>query len=259
MSGDKVDIMDQFGRVSHAYASSPDFTSGDDLDILLNLVKPNHSMILLDIATGAGHTAVKMAPHVKHVTAVDITSEMIDRTNELAASKNLTNVTTLLMDAESLSFSDGLFDVITCRFAPHHFGDVRKFLSEIHRVLKPGGTFVLEDVSSPLDEEQDKFINEINKIRDPTHVRSYHSSEWKEMMGNSGFQIRSVQNFRRRYDLETWLDRAGANDDAKAMVRHTCYDTSQNIREHFEIPETDPLSFTEDNVIILSQKDRGMK
>ena len=254
MNGDKEDIMNQFGRVSGAYASSPDFASGGDLDILLNMVQPNPSMVLLDVATGAGHTAIKMAPHVKHVTAVDITSEMIDHTRKLATSKNLTNVTALLMDAESLSFSDGLFDVVTCRFAPHHFGDVQKFLSEIYRVLKPGGIFVLEDVSSPLDKEQDMFINKINKIRDPTHVRSYNPSEWKEMIKNSGLQIQSVQDFRRRYNLETWLDRAGASDDAKALVRRMCYDTSKIILRHFEIPDMEPLSFTEDNVIILSKK-----
>ncbi len=259
MSSDKTDIMDQFGRVSHAYASSPDFASGDDLDILLSLVKPNPSMVLLDVATGAGHTAVKMAQYVKHVTAVDITSEMIDRTQELAASKNLTNVTTLLMDAEFLCFSDDLFDAVTCRFAPHHFGDVRKFLSEIHRVLKPDGIFVLEDVSSPLDKEQDKFINEINKIRDPTHVRSYNPSEWQEMIDNSGLQIQSIQNFRRRYDLETWLDRAAAIDDAKMMVKQMCYGASQIVRKHFEISRKDPVTFTEDNVIILSKKYQGKK
>ena len=256
MSADKADIIDQFGRVSHAYASSPDFASSNDLDILLKLIKPNPSMSLLDIATGAGHTAVKMAPHVKQVTAVDITPEMIDRTRELAVSKNLANVTTLLMDAESLSFSDGLFDVVTCRFAPHHFGDVQKFLSEIYRVLKSDGIFVLEDVSSPLDKEQDKFINNINKIRDQTHVRSYNPSEWRTMIGNSGLQMQSVQNFRRRYDLETWLDRAGANEDAKASVRRMCHDTSKIILKHFEIPEMWPLSFTEDNVIIVSKKNR---
>ena len=254
MSGDKEDIMNQFGRVSHAYASSPDFASGDDLDILLNLVKPKPSMVLLDVATGAGHTAVKMAQHVKHVTAIDITSEMIERTRELATSKNLANVTTLLMDAESLSFSDGFFDVVTCRFAPHHFGDVQKFLSEIYRVLKSDGIFVLEDVSSPLDKEQDKFINNINKIRDPTHVRSYNPSEWKKMIENSGLQIQSIRNFRRRYDLETWLDRAGANENAKGLVRRMCHDTSKDILKHFEIPEMEPLSFTEDNVIIVSKK-----
>ena len=254
MNGDKEDIMNQFGRVSGAYASSPDFASGGDLDILLNMVQPNPSMVLLDVATGAGHTAIKMAPHVKHVTAVDITSEMIDHTRKLATSKNLTNVTALLMDAESLSFPDGLFDVVTCRFAPHHFGDVQKFLSEIYRVLKPGGIFVLEDVSSPLDKEQDMFINKINKIRDPTHVRSYNPSEWKEMIKNSGLLIQSVQDFRRRYNLETWLDRAGASDDAKASVRRMCYNTSKIILRHFEIPDMEPLSFTEDNVIILSKK-----
>lgn len=121
-------------------------------------------------------------------------------------------------------------------------------------MLKPGGIFVLEDVSSPLDKEQDRFINKINKIRDPTHVRSYNPSEWKEMIKNSGLQIQSVQDFRRRYDLETWLDRAGASDDAKALVRRMCYDASKIILRHFEIPDMEPLSFTEDNVIILSKK-----
>lgn len=66
--------------------------------------------------------------------------------------------------------------------------------------------------------------------------------------------MQSVQDFRRRYNLETWLDRAGASDDAKALVRRMCYDTSKIILRHFEIPDMEPLSFTEDNVIILSKK-----
>lgn len=63
-----------------------------------------------------------------------------------------------------------------------------------------------------------------------------------------------IENFGRRYDLETWLDRAGASDDAKALVRRMCYSTSKIILKHFEIPEMEPLSFTEDNVIMLSKK-----
>ena len=252
---DKPDIINQFGRVSHAYASSNDFASGDDLDILMNLLKPDLSMTVLDVATGAGHTAVKIAPHVRHVVAIDITPEMIDRTQEIITSQKIKNVTPMLTDAEALSFSDGLFDAVTVRFAPHHFGDVKKFLSETSRILKAGGSFVIEDVSSPLDMEQDKFINEINKIRDPTHHRSYNPSEWKDMLEKAGFQVQLIQNYRRTYDLKTWLERAGADEIAKTMIQKMCYSASDDIKSHFEIPNDKnvALSFTEDNVIILSK------
>ncbi|MDE2588415.1 MAG: class I SAM-dependent methyltransferase, partial [Patescibacteria group bacterium] len=222
--------------------------------ILLNLVTLNSSMVLLDVATGAGHTAVKFAPYVKHVTAIDITPEMIDRAQELAASKNIKNITPVLMDAESLRFSDNSFDVVSCRFAPHHFGSVKKFLSEIYRVLKPKGVFVLEDTISPLDKEQDIFINKINKIRDPTHIRSYNQSEWTEMIESSGLQIQSIQNFRRAYNIEAWLTRAGANDNAKETVKQMCRNTSQKISQYFEILQNTLLTFTEDHIIILSKK-----
>lgn len=194
--------------------------------------------------------------HGRQVTAIDITPEMIDRTQEIIDSKKIKNVTPMLVDAEALSFSDGVFDAVTVRFAPHHFGDVKKFLSETCRILKTGGYFVIEDVSSPLDRQQDNFINEINKIRDPTHRRSYNPSEWQEMLENAGFQIQFIQNYRRTYDLKTWLERAGADERAKTTIQQMCYNASEDIKSHFEMPKGKnvALSFTEDNVIILSHK-----
>ena len=51
--------------------------------------------------------------------------------------------------AEALPFADASIDLVTCRIAPHHFDDVRKFVMESARVLRPGGLFGLVDNVSP--------------------------------------------------------------------------------------------------------------
>lgn len=69
----KADVARQFGRTSHNYAVSPGHAQGNNLAILLRLLEPQPDMHVLDVATGAGHTASAVAPHVRLVTAVDLT------------------------------------------------------------------------------------------------------------------------------------------------------------------------------------------
>ena len=61
---------------------------------------------MLDVATGAGHTALAFAPHVAKVTATDITDEMLAEARKLAESRGLANVRTLFAKAEDLPFPD---------------------------------------------------------------------------------------------------------------------------------------------------------
>ena len=70
---------------------------------------------MLDVATGAGHTALAFAPHVAKVTATDITEEMLAETRKLAESRGLANVKTLTANAEDLPFPDASFDLVVCR------------------------------------------------------------------------------------------------------------------------------------------------
>ena len=79
---------------------------------------------VLDVATGAGHTAFTFAPHVKVVHATDITPQMLAVTTEQAQTRGLSNIVVEHADAEALPYEDGRFDLVTCRIAPHHFGDV---------------------------------------------------------------------------------------------------------------------------------------
>ena len=62
----------------------------------------NSGSCVIDIATGAGHTALAFAPHVREVIASDLTPEMLDEAAKLAASKDYANMTTAAADAERL-------------------------------------------------------------------------------------------------------------------------------------------------------------
>ena len=142
-------VQKKFGEAAADYAASSVHAKGESLARLVALVEPKPSWRLLDVATGAGHTALAFAPHVAKVTASDITDEMLAETKKLAAERQLSNVKTARAKAEDLPFPDMSFDLVTCRLAAHHFEDPASFVAESFRVLMPGGTFALVDIISP--------------------------------------------------------------------------------------------------------------
>ena len=135
---------------------------------------------MLDVATGAGHTALAFAPHVAKVTATDITEEMLGETRKLAKARGLTNVKALTAKAEDLPFPDANFDLVVCRLAAHHFRKIGGFVSEAFRVLMPGGMIGIVDNVAPdaaivpggtADELRHcaSLFNAFKKLSDPSH------------------------------------------------------------------------------------------
>ena len=104
----------RFGRAAADYATSEVHAKGASLKRLVELTEPKSHWRVLDVATGAGHTALAFAPHVAKVTATDITEEMLREARKLAASRGLTNVRTLHAKAEDLPFPDASFDLVGC-------------------------------------------------------------------------------------------------------------------------------------------------
>ena len=82
---------------------------------------PQPDWHVLDVATGAGHTALAFAPLVARVVASDITGEMLAEAAKLAGARGLANVETAHAEAGNLPFPDASFDLVTCRLAAHHF------------------------------------------------------------------------------------------------------------------------------------------
>lgn len=252
----KQDVAAQFGRMSHAYATSPSHAGGADLELLLQLIEPHPQMHLLDVATGAGHTAMALAPYVATVTAIDLAPEMIRRTEELSAGRGLRNITALVMDVEALEFPDAVFDAVTCRIAAHHFLDCRRAVREMARVLKPGGRLVMEDNSVPQDPELDRFLNSVEKTRDATHIRSYNEAEWREMLTSAGLQVLDSRVHRKLHNIVDWLERAGMDAAGKQRVYAALAAAPPAARRHFEITEEAGRAafFTDDKLLLLADK-----
>jgi SAM-dependent methyltransferase len=109
-------------------------------------------MIVVDLACGSGHPALDIARIVGSggkVVATDLVPEMVEVTRRRAAELELDNLETRLMDAEALDFPDDSCDAVTCRFGLMFCPEPERALSEIRRVLKPGGRLALSVWSVP--------------------------------------------------------------------------------------------------------------
>ncbi len=81
-----------FGKRAAYYTTSTAHTDKAVLDRVVELARPNRNATALDVATGTGHTAFALAPHVSRVTAVDITPEMLEEARRLQPTNGLANV-----------------------------------------------------------------------------------------------------------------------------------------------------------------------
>ena len=112
----------------------------------------NTVISVLDVATGTGDMAVLMTrllPGVR-VTGVDISAGMLQIGREKVNRLGLTQQVTLQIgDSEALEFADARFDAITVAFGVRNFENLEKGLSEMLRVLKPGGRLVVLECTQP--------------------------------------------------------------------------------------------------------------
>lgn len=179
----------QFGAAAAAYSSSLTHSDSGALSRLVELADPKPEYVVLDVATGAGHTALALAPHVTQVIAYDMTEQMLAETRHNAVVRGLTNVFTRQGTAEALPFPDGSFDIVTVRQAPHHYADVRTAVREMARVVRRSGRIVIVDSVSPDDDLLDRQWNHIEKLRDPSHVRNYRPTEWRAFVTEAGLRV----------------------------------------------------------------------
>ncbi|HWZ58598.1 MAG TPA: methyltransferase domain-containing protein [Gemmatimonadaceae bacterium] len=249
-----------FGAAAAAYTVSAGHADAEALARVVAYAEATSSDVVLDVATGAGHTALALAPYVASVVALDITPEMLAETARNAARRGVRNVRVQIGAAEALPFRDGGFDIVTVRTAAHHFADIERAVFEVARVARQGGRVVVVDTTVPEDDSLDAEINAIEVLRDPSHVRNYRVSEWRRMLGAAGLRI-SGEHFDRytegggRVDFETWTRRAGTGPEAVVELRRRFRGASAALVAALDIEvQGEAIGFTLPKVEIVARK-----
>ena len=204
---------ERYSRLAQGYVDSTSHAEGADLDRLLELARPEDDWEVLDVATGGGHTALKLAPHVARVVASDLTATMLEKAEAHIADQGVDNIDFRQADAEELPFDDDTFDLVTCRIAPHHFPTPQQFVREAARVLVDGGRLVVQDHVLPDDETAARAIDDFERRRDPSHVRAFSEAEWIDIFESAGLEVEDVDRVIKRHDFHAWTARQDNDAD----------------------------------------------
>jgi SAM-dependent methyltransferase len=189
-------VTDVWSGRAQAFRESAGHREGPDLDLLVAWCEPGEGVAALDVATGGGHVARRLADEGCDVVSADPAPGMQP---------------TVVARAEDLPFADESFDVVACRIAAHHFVDVQAAVREMARVSRD--RVVVEDNLFTSEE-----FELAERLRDPTHVRCYTEDEWRRFFDDAGLHVVDGNIFERWQDVDAWFERTAtpAADAARA-------------------------------------------
>jgi ubiquinone/menaquinone biosynthesis C-methylase UbiE len=240
----KESVEKQFAAVAANYAAHPVMASGPELGRMVELGLRSGAERVLDLGCGAGHTALAFAPRVGEVIAVDLAEAMLAEGRRLARERGIGNVDFRLGDVERLALPDASFDLVTSRFSAHHYAAPERALAEVVRVLRPGGTFLLVDSVAPETHVCDSYLNAIEVLRDPSHVRDHRVSEWEAMFRAAGLTPVLHQRWGLELGFDSWVERIGTPDPEIGALRRLFDRAPAEVREALAIGRPGPYDFS---------------
>ena len=234
----KDHVQTRFDAVAAHYRSSKVHAAGPDLDLMVEAAPVTAESLVLDAGCGAGHTALALASRAGMVIACDFTRAMLDQVEALAAERGIGNIKTQHGDVENLPFPADSFDLVASRYSAHHWLHPERALAAFRRVLKPDGEFLLSDIMAREDYASDTFLQAIELLRDPSHVRDYRVSEWRSMFHAAGFQAEVLLSFDLTLHFATWTQRMSTPQQNAAMIKALFRGASGDIARGFGLPAT---------------------
>lgn len=180
---------EQFGRTAARFAASAAAERLSQVQSLVQLVGPTSADRVLDVACGPGRLLAVFAPYVRYAVGVDLTPEMLMLARGRRLETQSGPIGLVLGEGERLPFRDEAFTVVTTTLAIHHYAEPLRVLEEMVRVCRPGEKIAISDTVGSPDDDKRALQNEIERVRDPSHVEILSVAGLERLVASLGLAI----------------------------------------------------------------------
>lgn len=237
MSTHEQTVQNQFDPRAQAYLSSAVHSAGPDLEQARTLVSQlaPPPTLALDIGCGGGHLSFTLAPHVSRMVALDPSPGMLAAVSKGAADRGLSGIEVRPGNAEALPFAAGSVPLVCTRYSAHHWTRLEAAVHEIGRVTAPGGRVLVIDTLGHEDPLVDTFMQSIELLRDPSHVRNRSVAEWRSLLGSAELVELDRAEWPTRLEFSSWVERMRTPADRVAVIRSLQEGAPAEVREALAI------------------------
>jgi len=211
----KARIVDQFSRQAIPFSQVPGHF--DAMQILVELAQVTENDNVLDVACGPGLVACEFAPHVKHVTGIDITSAMIEQAMKLQIERKIVNITWDVGEAVPLPYPNNAFSLVITRYSFHHLLCPEKALTEMIRVCQPDGRVLVADVA--VEPSRSEAYDRLEIMRDPSHTHALTEVEFNDLFNSSDLINCRQSRYGVDIELEAQLEASFPKSGDKPRLR----------------------------------------
>jgi DNA gyrase subunit B len=213
----------QFGiRSANWHDSAEWIANGDLLAKHADMTRvPAHSR-LLDVCCGSGVVGASFRGKVAHLTGLDITPEMV-----ALASQRLDHV--VQGTVFDMPFEDDSFDIVSNREVMHLFPHPEKMLSEVRRVLKPGGQFIFGQIV-PFGTEDAPWMHRIFAKKQPLLHHMFLHEDLLKLLADNGFEVAETAETTLWEWIDVWIDTWETSALHRHEIRELYYNAPAEVR-----------------------------
>lgn len=171
----------------------------------------NKNESVLDVGTGTGIIAKRIALMVREVIGLDISQDMLEHSNWKD------NKYFIKRDIREPFFHNNVFDKVTARMVFHHIIErTQNAMDECYRILKDGGKMILSEGVPPTPEVKEDYKN-IFKFKEERIT--FLEEDLIELMKNSGFKnIKIITHILKKFSVKNWLENSGLSQNNQYKI-----------------------------------------